>query len=563
MSGREGVRKVLRLRESAQVTANAAKDIVPGRRDRCVRMDMYRSAPAHIRGDRRPSGLPVVKALFSCEADTASVLSPVTNLTLNLDQLAGLGSQCETPKRKLSDRFSLQRSDSSESMDAGLGLESPSAMNFKDLEETFKKKLFDCGRNKSVKLPLGRRRSLPQKLLGSSPAFKRNLSDSLDCEAFSHGDDENKENEPFQFKVPARPLFRSFSRPRCQGDGKEVLVQRQNSAPACMFSPPGKDSDSVHDLVLVRKSSCTSTTTESSDDGFLDMLDGEDQEIDAEIPCGVASLWTAPLVLNRPELCYEASSPSYNPNVRHATKRSEIPHADMPEKIKRRRSMFEVTEDHEPEKDLCLMRSKSFSKETIESVFDNDQRDLIGDFSKAFLFPTVSGRHQELRYITPEMMTVILSGQFDSLIERCVVIDCRYPYEYEGGHIRGAINLHMEQEVEDFLLRNPIQPQGAKRVIIIFHCEFSSERGPRMCKFLREKDRDMNEYPQLHYPELYILSGGYKDFFHKYKSFCEPQGYRPMHHEDFKEDLRKCRMKSRTWAGEKSKRELYSRLKKL
>ena len=44
---------------------------------------------------------------------------------------------------------------------------------------------------------------------------------------------------------------------------------------------------------------------------------------------------------------------------------------------------------------------------------------------------------------------------------------------------------------------------------------------------------------------------------------CEPQSYRPMHHEDFKEDLRKFRLKSRTWAGERSKRDMYSRLKKL
>lgn len=36
-----------------------------------------------------------------------------------------------------------------------------------------------------------------------------------------------------------------------------------------------------------------------------------------------------------------------------------------------------------------------------------------------------------------------------------------------------------------------------------------------------------------------------------------------MHHEDFKEDLRKFRLKSRTWAGERSKRDMYSRLKKL
>lgn len=44
---------------------------------------------------------------------------------------------------------------------------------------------------------------------------------------------------------------------------------------------------------------------------------------------------------------------------------------------------------------------------------------------------------------------------------------------------------------------------------------------------------------------------------------CEPQAYRPMHHQDFKEDLRKFRQKSRTWNGERSKREMYCRLKKL
>lgn len=45
------------------------------------------------------------------------------------------------------------------------------------------------------------------------------------------------------------------------------------------------------------------------------------------------------------------------------------------------------------------------------------------------------------------------------------------------------------------------------------------------------------------------------------QSHCEPQDYRPMHHADFKEDLRRFRLKSRTWAGERSKRDLYSRLK--
>jgi len=30
---------------------------------------------------------------------------------------------------------------------------------------------------------------------------------------------------------------------------------------------------------------------------------------------------------------------------------------------------------------------------------------------------------------------------------------------------------------------------------------------------VRERDRLGNEYPNLHYPELYVLKGGYRDFF--------------------------------------------------
>lgn len=32
---------------------------------------------------------------------------------------------------------------------------------------------------------------------------------------------------------------------------------------------------------------------------------------------------------------------------------------------------------------------------------------------------------------------------------------------------------------------------------------------------MRERDRLGNEYPKLHYPELYVLKGGYKEFFLK------------------------------------------------
>ncbi|KFP91719.1 M-phase inducer phosphatase 1, partial [Apaloderma vittatum] len=304
---------------------------------------------------------------------------------------------------------------------------------------------------------------------------------------------------------------------------------------------------------------------------------------DEELRSDVSSLWTAPLVMRRGDSrgkrCRLFGSSSLPGGIgktpQKRMERSQEEHS--PGKSKKRRSL-PGTPSEEPTVGglasrcgtatrwgrVCLKMVKSQSSTAeIGNILDSDQRDLIGDFSKGYLFHTVDGKHQDLKYIDSEMIVSVLTGKFASSIKECVIIDCRYPYEYEGGHIKGAINLHMEEDVEEYLLKKPIQPSDNKRVIIVFHCEFSSERGPRMCRFVRERDRLGNEYPNLHYPELYVLKGGYKDFFSRCRSFCEPQSYRPMHHEDFKEDLKRFRTKSRTWAGEKSKRELYSRLKKL
>ncbi|XP_039692125.1 M-phase inducer phosphatase 3 isoform X9 [Pteropus medius] len=234
-------------------------------------------------------------------------------------------------------------------------------------------------------------------------------------------------------------------------------------------------------------------------------------------------------------------------------------------------SMEFSLEDQEEAKDLCL-KKVSLCDINITQMLEEDpnQGYLTGDFSKVCALPTVSGRHQDLKYINPEtvsrfleMVAALLLGKFQGLIEKFYIIDCRYPYEYLGGHIQGALNLYSQEELYNFFLKMPIVPLDTqKRIIIVFYCEFSSERGPRMCRSLREEDRALNQYPALYYPELYILKGGYRDFFPEYKELCEPQSYCPMHHQDHKADLLRCRNQSKAWEEERQLQEQIALLVK-
>lgn len=88
-----------------------------------------------------------------------------------------------------------------------------------------------------------------------------------------------------------------------------------------------------------------------------------------------------------------------------------------------------------------------------------------------YLLPTVEGKDPSLKYISPgtvrgqrsfrsppeggcvpvphpgprvsplgdalpPQLEKVLTGRYSSFIERSVVVDCRYPYEYQGGHIK-------------------------------------------------------------------------------------------------------------------------------
>ncbi|KAM8939601.1 M-phase inducer phosphatase 2 [Pelodytes ibericus] len=536
----------------------------------------------------RPAMLPVLPCALNASrgllCPEPGVLSPVTSLALNMNKLTGLGSLSDTPKRRMEMSSSVQisclsRTCSSDSSDSGLCLDSPSPLDPAGDHDIFGNALLDTAiLNNDFRLPIRRMFSLPVTLQGGSPALRKlSIPGELDPPRPLERIPDNKENEINSFK---RPCLRPFSRFRLHMIEGHSEKDRPNSAPAVMFYTPEKRVSLLDDEspIRLRKSSLTcSLAKDDEDDGFLEIMDDEEGETESDIPSGMENLLTAPFVTKeeknemgiRSKVRRLFRSPSMPITaLRPILKRMDRPHdEDTPVKNKRHKKRSVSYLEDTPEKEepkMKLGRSKSLCLATVEQVIDNDERELIGDSSKAYLLKTVEGKHQDLKYITPEMMDAVLSGQYDDMIEHCVVIDCRYPYEYDGGHIKGAVNLPLEQEVEDFLLKKPIVPSSEdKRVIIIFHCEFSSERGPRMCRFVRKQDRNSNEYPKLHYPELYILKGGYKDFFPSFQSHCEPQSYRPMHHEEFREHLRLFRSKSRNWAGDKSKREMYNRLKHL
>jgi M-phase inducer tyrosine phosphatase len=73
----------------------------------------------------------------------------------------------------------------------------------------------------------------------------------------------------------------------------------------------------------------------------------------------------------------------------------------------------------------------------------------------------------------------------------------------------------------------------------------------RRAKYIREADRTYNieVYPKLTYPELYILEGGYSAFFKTHPTRCFPQSYVEMgakeHERACERGLSKIRQRSK------------------
>ncbi|OHT06804.1 Rhodanese-like domain containing protein [Tritrichomonas foetus] len=140
--------------------------------------------------------------------------------------------------------------------------------------------------------------------------------------------------------------------------------------------------------------------------------------------------------------------------------------------------------------------------------------------------------------ITPNQLANFLMDPSSHPFDMILILDGRFEYEFRGGRICGARNVCSKAALigiyEQYLNQN---------VCIIFHCEFSHNRGPTLMKMFRAYDREQNfkDYPKLSYPNIFLLQGGYRQFYSEYPNLCVG-GYTPMREASFVDsgELKKC-----------------------
>lgn len=212
----------------------------------------------------------------------------------------------------------------------------------------------------------------------------------------------------------------------------------------------------------------------------------------------------------------------------------------------------EEEEEGEEEEARIVLRARSLPepqafercKEHIDQIVEQalertKRRSSQSPAFKEHLLPIVDDCHYGPSRISAETLADVITQPERWEVCEYLIVDCRYPYEFDGGHVKGAINLFEPADVEHAFLSEDRKIN--RNTVVVFHCEFSSQRAPKMYGHIRNLDRKMNlkNYPKLDFPHMYIMDGGYKDFFSKFEDLCEG-GYTMMCDPDHGEELKAC-----------------------
>ncbi|EDR21909.1 M-phase inducer phosphatase, putative [Entamoeba dispar SAW760] len=108
-----------------------------------------------------------------------------------------------------------------------------------------------------------------------------------------------------------------------------------------------------------------------------------------------------------------------------------------------------------------------------------------------------------------DLNQLINSSKLDELF----IVDVRYPYEFNGGHVRYSMNIATDVTLYKEL-NKLFEINHSKKIILIAYCEFSQTRAPSLLKELRHTIGNK-------LIDIFLVEGGYERIFEEYPSLCE------------------------------------------
>ncbi|KUJ18679.1 Rhodanese-like protein [Mollisia scopiformis] len=323
---------------------------------------------------------------------------------------------------------------------------------------------------------------------------------------------------------PPRPAFLEAPKPSYGAERRKSTLIRPTLSRTKGYSTntlPSRNPDQLPPFRFGAGSSKLSTSTSMSlGECFMESPPQERRPQSANSP-SVSNLPPKP---SRPFGSMNGVSMRNGSPIGSHTRRPSNPLIRPRKQFRRSLSMFEHPGD--------VMKGKKDEQpcSTLNTVMDVDElhQPVLPHFFQ-------EGQPDSIPRITRETLLQVLDGNFDNQFDQRMVIDCRFEYEFEGGHIDGAVNYNDKELLAGQLFEASLPG----KTLLIFHCEYSAHRAPIMARHVRKQDRTTNaeHYPKLTYPEVYILDGGYSAFFAEHRGRCFPQNYVEM---DAKEHAYTC-----------------------
>ena len=103
----------------------------------------------------------------------------------------------------------------------------------------------------------------------------------------------------------------------------------------------------------------------------------------------------------------------------------------------------------------------------MQSIMDIDEGPQLQ-------LPHFFSEEETIPRISKLTMIDVLDGKYKDTYDQSLVIDCRFEYEYKGGHIDGAVNFNNKEELATKLF----ETSSSQTTLLIFHCEYSAHRAP-------------------------------------------------------------------------------------